>query len=117
MYLITTSSWGHSCASGPAMKRLLRVMKLTIFFLTVVLLQLSAEGYSQRVTISAKDESLEKVFRSIRKQTGYQFLYNNQMLDNAPRVTLQLTNATLEETLESCLKDQVLSYSIVGKTI
>ncbi|MDP4250123.1 MAG: SusC/RagA family TonB-linked outer membrane protein [Bacteroidota bacterium] len=92
-------------------------MKLTVLLLTVAFLQVSANGFSQRITLTTKDESLEKVFRSIKAQTGYQFLYNDQMLDNAPLVTLQLTNATLEDALMACFRNQGLTYTIVEKTI
>src|SRR5882672_4760890 len=49
----------------------LLVMKLTILFLTVAFLNVSAKGLSQTVTISGKDMPLKKVFSLIEQQTGF----------------------------------------------
>jgi hypothetical protein len=50
--------------------KMLLVMKLTAFLVLLFCLQVSANGYAQRVTISEKNVSLVKVFREITRQTG-----------------------------------------------
>jgi TonB-linked SusC/RagA family outer membrane protein len=92
-------------------------MKLTIIFLTVAILQVSAKGYSQTITISLKKAPLQKVFAEIEKQTGYTFLYTDQMLEKMPAVDVVVKDAALEETLQQCFKDILLSYTILNKTI
>lgn len=101
----------------PKLIVILRIMKLTGFILLTALLQVSAEGLSQRVSISVKDAPLIKVFESITKQTGYHFFYNQEQLHKARRVSLQITNASLDEALVACFKGQPFSYSIVNKII
>jgi len=98
-------------------RKLLRIMKLTTLILLTACLTAGARSYSQRVSISVKNASLETVFREIKKQTGYQFLYNNQMLDGAKKVSIQLKDASLDEALRTCFKDQPFTYEIVDKTI
>lgn len=96
---------------------MLRVMKLTFLLLTVAFLQVSARGFSQQVTLHLKEAPLEKVFREIERQTGYGFLFTKRMLSAAPKVTIEVRNAPLEQVLQLCFKDRPLTYSIVDKTI
>jgi TonB-dependent starch-binding outer membrane protein SusC len=92
-------------------------MRLTALLILIAALHVGATGHAQRVTISVKNASIENVFKEIRKQTGYQFLYNNQMLDKAKKVSITIQNATLTEALDVCFADQPLTYEIIEKTI
>jgi TonB-linked SusC/RagA family outer membrane protein len=97
--------------------QILKVMKLTFFFLTAAFLQVSARGKAQTVTYSAKDVKLETVFAVVKKQTGYAFFYNDADLKKASSVTVELKDTPLEEALKIILKGQPFNYSITGKTI
>jgi len=94
-------------------------MKLTIFFLIVVCLHVSAAGYGQNgtVTISGKDLSLEKVFSVIKKQTDYMCFYDYSVLKDARPVSLSFKDADVQEVLKAALWGQGLDFSITGKTI
>src|SRR5580658_10316755 len=59
------------------------VMKLTSFFLLAACLQVSARGLSQTVTFSGRNVPLEKVFDEVKKQTGYVFFYDADLLKEA----------------------------------
>lgn len=98
-------------------KAIFLAMKLTTILLLITFMQVSARTYSQRISLSVKNAPIESVFKEIKKQTGYQFLFNNQMLDDAKSVTIEIDNGTLEQALEQCFKEQSLSYTIVEKTI
>ncbi|HEY4651318.1 MAG TPA: SusC/RagA family TonB-linked outer membrane protein, partial [Pontibacter sp.] len=95
----------------------LRIMKITAVFLLVACLQVSATAFSQKITITAKNESLDKVFREINKQSGYLFLYNNEALQQARPVTVQANGVELKEVLDACFENQPLTYTITDKTI
>ncbi len=92
-------------------------MKLTAVFLMAFCLQISAKTYSQNVTISQRNAPLEKVFRAIKKQTGYAFFYDESLLRKAGSVSLDVTNERLEKVLDICFANQPLGYSIVGNTV
>lgn len=98
-------------------KNCFRVMKLTAILLTISLLQVQAEGLSQTVTFSGKNMQLEKVFSVIKQQTGYVFLYTDDVIKDAKKVTLNVKDAQLEEVLKLAFKDQPLGYLIENKTI
>ncbi|MEJ7736915.1 MAG: SusC/RagA family TonB-linked outer membrane protein [Chitinophagaceae bacterium] len=92
-------------------------MKLIAILLFAATIQVSAKGYAQLITVSGKNISLEKVFKQIERQSKYVFFYDEVGLQQAGLVNIDVKNATLNEVLEVCFKDQPLYYNIVGKTI
>lgn len=101
----------------PPTAQLLKVMKLTTIFLFAMCLQVSANGYSQKVTLSLKNAPIEKLIREIRKQTGYFFLYKREQLINSPRVSIRLKETELPYALEQGLSGTPLTFKIVDQTI
>lgn len=97
-------------------KFLLR-MKLSVFLLLVICFQSSAESYSQNVTLSERNAPLEKVFKSIKKQTDYVFFFDYSWLDQARPVNIDVKNIPLERALSLCFENQPLTYAVVGKTV
>jgi TonB-linked SusC/RagA family outer membrane protein len=101
---------------GKLTKTLL-VMKFTAIFLLAASLQVSAKGYSQKVTLFEKNAPLTKVFRDIKKQTGYAFFFDESWMKQATPVTVEVKDATLEKALDACFKNQSITYSVVGTTV
>lgn len=98
--------------------QMLLVMNLTVILLVAGCLQVSASAYSQQtITLSEKHAPLETVLRDIRKQTGYTFFCKYEWLQQARKVDIEVKNASLDQVLELCFKDQPLKYTIVNKTI
>lgn len=95
----------------------IRIMKLTTVLIIAACLQVSAKGYSQKVTLKETNIPLQKVFEEIRKQTGYLFFYADEVLLTAKNVTVNIKKATIEEALDFCFKDQQLAYTILENTI
>ena len=71
----------------------------------------------QDITLSFRDATLDKVFKAIRKQTGYGFAYTDADLKRANKVTIEVSNSSLDNVLEQCFKDQPLTYTIVEKIV
>jgi TonB-linked SusC/RagA family outer membrane protein len=92
-------------------------MKLTIVLLIAACMQVNAKGYAQKITLSQKNVSLAKIFREIRNQSEYLFLYNDRQMGKVNKVTIKVKDASIEQVLEECFKDQPLTYTIVDKTI
>jgi len=115
MYLTALSK---SCfKKGGFLTKTIRIMKLTTVLLIAASLQVSARGYSQKVTLNQTNVPLQKVFEEIRKQTGYQFFYADEVVATAKNVTVNLRKASIEETLDYCFQDQQLTYTISENTI
>ncbi|MEO6188802.1 MAG: TonB-dependent receptor plug domain-containing protein, partial [Ginsengibacter sp.] len=92
-------------------------MKLTAIILIAACLQVSADGHSQNVTLLARNAPLKKVFTEISKQTGYSFFCNESFFEKTGTVTIKLKDVTFRSALDICLKDQGLTYSIVGNNV
>lgn len=101
----------------PGGAKFLRVMKLTIALLTIACLQTSANGFAQGITLNEKNAPVEKVFKEISRQTGYVFFYVDGLLNNTKKVTVVITNSSLDKTLALCFSQLPFTYSIVEKTI
>lgn len=92
-------------------------MNLLNVLLFAAVFQVSANVHAQRITYSLENVSLVTVFKEIRKQTGYEFLFNSQMLAHAKKVSIDVKNAPLRDVLDICFRDQPVTYSLMEKTI
>jgi TonB-dependent starch-binding outer membrane protein SusC len=92
-------------------------MKMTVFLMLAACLQVSAKGYAQKISLSVREVPLEKVFKEIQRQSGYSFWYKTRQIDQATKVTLDLTNASLEEALVKCFEHLPFDYFIVEQTV
>ncbi|WP_145856690.1 TonB-dependent receptor [Pedobacter suwonensis] len=92
-------------------------MKLTFVFLIVMFLQVRAEIFAQKININADKANLKEVIAQIRKQTDYDFLYNNADVKTAKPISLKASNMDLIAVLEQCFKDQPVRYTIKNKTV
>src|SRR5690606_10244156 len=102
---------------GNNMSKILLTMKLTIVFTLFACLQIKASVFSQRVSLSVKDASLEKVIKEIRKQTGYAFFYDAAYLEKATPVSVNVSKVSVEEALEKTFAGQQFTWEVLEKTI
>lgn len=85
-------------------------------FLLLVAMHVHATGFSQ-ITLAEKNASLEKVMKAIEQQSDYVFFYDDDWLKGAKTVNINVTKAPLADVLNTCFKEQSLTYRIIGKTI
>ncbi|EDM36273.1 putative outer membrane protein [Pedobacter sp. BAL39] len=97
-------------------KQYLRVMKLTMLLMSFCLLQVSAITKAQ-VYLTTKGEPLQKVLKSVSKQSGYYFVYTTADLKDLKTGTINLKNASIEAALKACFEGQPLIYEIADKTV
>ena len=95
----------------------LLIMRLTVVIMMAACLQVSAKGEAQTISITLRNTSLEKVFKEIHRQAGYQFFYQDEVLQQARKFDIDVKNASIKVVLEWCFKDQPLNFTIKGKTI
>lgn len=95
----------------------LLIMNLTTAFLFAICVSANAKGFSQLVSLSEKDVPLEKVFKEIRIQTGYTFVYTESLLKKSRNISLNVQNAPIEQVLDICFKEQPLTYTILNKMV
>src|ERR1700743_1736462 len=90
----------------------LRIMRITAFLLLAVCLHASASSYSQTITLSVKNASLEKVFAELEHQSGYNFIYTLTDLRGAHPVDLEVRGIPLEKVLSLVFIDQPFTFSV-----
>ena len=97
--------------------RFARVMKLTFLFLLVLTLQVNAVARAQQINLHETNVSMETVLNKIKAQSGYKFLFNNQMIADASPVTVNVNGVSLAQALNACFKNQPLTYELINNTV
>ena len=97
--------------------QVLLIMKLTAVFLLAICMQVSAHADAQGITYTKRNASLEDIFRAIRKQAGYEFLYNDLMISGAKKLDISFSHTPVDTVLKDVFSKLRLSYTIIGKTI
>lgn len=93
-------------------------MKLTIVLLIVFCVEINASAYSQRISLNERNIPLEQVLKEIKKQTGYFFLYDADLIQQQSKpVTISIKNASIEDVMAKTLKMQPFSWEITANTI
>lgn len=98
-------------------RQALLIMKFTAIALLSACLTASASGFSQTVTLSERNVSLEKVFKEIKRQTGYVFFFDEALIREEAKVTINVKKVPLDQALQACFGNRRLTYSIVENTI
>ncbi|MBO9153696.1 TonB-dependent receptor [Chitinophaga sp. GCM10012297] len=98
-------------------KRAVAPLRAAMLTLLAVCLLSGNVSYSQKVSISRKNMPLAEVLKSIREQTGYNFIFSSDALEKALPVTLDVKNEELEAVLKKIFDTQPLTYSINDKII
>jgi TonB-linked SusC/RagA family outer membrane protein len=104
-------------AKAALLHQILLVMKIIPFLLLAACLQASAHVEAQTITYSKREASLEDIFNAIRKQTGYEFLYNTSMIKSARKQTLRFHQTPVKEALDRIFQYQPFTYTVIGNTI
>lgn len=94
------------------------IMRISFFITTIFSLHMAAFAYSQKtISINARKEPLGNVLTQIEKHSDYRFLYNDNPIFEKNRITLSVTNASLDEVMNKVLEGTGLSYSVNKKDL
>jgi hypothetical protein len=105
-------------ASWRTMHQIFLIMKLTIVILTIAFAQVSAKSFGQLITLHEKNVSVDKVLSLIETQTGYHFVYyDNLDVLKSKTLNINVEKQTIANVLDQCLNGMPVSYKIFKKTI
>ncbi len=93
------------------------VMKITTFLLLIGCLHANADIYGQKVTLSERNVSLERIISLLKQQTGYDFLYGTDLRADVKKVDIEAQNQELVTVLQSLFSNLPFSYAISDNTI
>ena len=85
-------------------------------FILFIMLCVSTVCMAQNVSIRAVNKPASVVFRSIVEQTGKNFVYSSDLLEDV-RVSANVKDKSLEEVLSIIFKGTDIEYEIRGKNI
>ncbi len=102
------------------LKKLLRVMRITIFLmlLSVFIVQAnSGKSQTTKLTFTFKNASLIDVFDEIEQKAQIGFLIPSNMIDENQRVTASFKDVSIDYILNKILADKNYSYEFIGKNV
>ncbi|WP_379662290.1 SusC/RagA family TonB-linked outer membrane protein [Pseudopedobacter beijingensis] len=80
-------------------------------------MQVSAASYAQKVTLNKKNANLVEVLKEIRKQTGYYFIYTNEVIENSKPIDINVKDKNIQEVLGDILAGQGVDYSVKDQSV
>ncbi|RZM21392.1 MAG: SusC/RagA family TonB-linked outer membrane protein, partial [Pedobacter sp.] len=105
-------------ARKPLQSNVLLIMKLTALFTLFLTLNVSANGFGQdKININAKKTEISGILQAIEKQTTYRFLYNNNLQGMRDKVSLTVSDATLDQVMQLLLAKTKLLYQMMNNNL
>ncbi len=93
-------------------------ISLTALFLSLFFIHVGAHVSAQRITLKKEAISLIDLFREIRKQSSYDFVYDQSIVTTTGRfISIDVHGADINQTLSHALKDLPLTWAIKDKVI
>lgn len=95
-----------------------KLLKLTLLLIVVACLQVSAKTYSQnKITLRLESVELKKAMQIIERKSDFHFLYNEAVIANTPKVTLNVTDADITTVLDKIFVANNISYRILNNNL
>ncbi|WP_316804626.1 SusC/RagA family TonB-linked outer membrane protein [Pedobacter nototheniae] len=107
----------HKKPTFTGTKKAFLVMKLTGIIILLITFQASAISFAQKVSINKKNTELKDLFKEIHNQTGYDFIYNNDVLNVSSSFDINVKNKDVSDLLKDIFSNKPLSFSIEDKNI
>lgn len=94
-------------------------MKLTVYLFIISLFQVQASSYAQntKITLHLENVSVEKVLREIESNTQFKFLYNDNEIEYAKKVSINVKNKRISKILEELFSKTPITYEVFKKQI
>ena len=77
----------------------------------------SGSLFAQLINLKERNVSVQVILEKLKKQTGYDFLGDMSILKNAKPVSIQVSNAKLDDVLQIIADGQQFYFSLYDKTI
>ena len=92
-------------------------MKLTLVLCLCALLHVSAATYGQNITLKVKNISFERLLDDLSHQSGFHFLYDEQLVNQANPISLNVKDVPLNIVLNECFANQPFSFVVKNKNV
>lgn len=93
-------------------------ISLTALFLSLFFVHVGAHVSAQRITLKKETISLMDFFREVRKQSSYDFVYDQSLATSKDKyISIDVHEADIQQTLSQALKDLPLTWAIKDEVI
>lgn len=94
------------------------LMKLTIVFMLLTSLQLSAKVFSQNtITLKLQSADLKKALVQIEKKSSFRFLYNDDIVSSNQKVSFDADNMLVTDLLDNIFSGSALTYRVLNNNL
>lgn len=91
---------------------------LLMLVVSMVLSAFTLTANAQEYSVDYKGQTIEQVIKDLRSRTGYEFVYQKQVVEKVPAISCSYKNLNLKELLNRIIVDAAkLDYEIVKKTV
>lgn len=104
----------------PCITKTCRIMRLSLFFLTLMTVQgWALDTYSQvtRLSLDVKDTRVIDVLQEIEQKTEFYFLFNQKLVDVERRIDMEIQNKPIEEVLSELFAGTNVNYLVMNRQI
>lgn len=104
----------------PQVRKIVRLMKLTILFFILIIGQaLAIDSYSQetRLSLNLGNTTVKEALLQIEKNSEFFFLYSNKLIDVDRQISLNLTNKKINEILDEIFRNAGVKYNIKDRQV
>lgn len=100
-------------------RKILWIMRWNVVFILICTLQVVAAGSAaqEKVSLDLKDMTVEQIFREIKRQTGLDFVYNEEQCRNLGKMSVNVKDKPVEQVLNDLLHNQGFSWSLMDGII
>ena len=103
-------------SKGDASKLCL-IMRLITLILITSFMQVYAVGFAQKINLTQSNAPLKTILKELRLQSGYNFVYTDDLLSMAKPIYIKVKEAKFEDVLDEVFKKQPLTYIVNKNTI
>lgn len=98
--------------------KVLMFMKLSIVFMLLTSLQLSANVFSQNnITLKLQSADLKKALLQIEKKSSFRFLYNDEVLSSTEKVNIDVNDVPVTQVLDNMFANTNLTYKVLSNNL
>ncbi len=97
----------------------IKIMKLTILFMFLGLMQLSASVYSQntRLSLDLRNSRVIDVLEEIEDQSEFRFAYSSEYIDLDRRVTVSVDKRSIQDILHQLFDEADVTFTVADRHI
>lgn len=102
-----------------SLQKMMLMTKLTTFLILALSLNVAASVYSQntKLNLSMDKTSIKEVLQQIESQSDFRFIYENEKLNLDKKVSIVMSNRSVDEVLAKLFEGQAVNYQITQSNL